>query len=216
MDDIERISVGVAYIGGIVSRIVFQSCAGRNVVTGTSGHCGLVEFIDLIFVFGREAPVNGCWIRLPLLYPEECLLAVTKSPQIGLTVFALVRHEEFDIKRLQGRLIERQPPFDIADSENNVVEHRLPSKHECFNGLFAVGYSMDLKRWYVHALSPDGRDLFNSNIWRRRAASTTPSGVRKFKHPCASLSPTRPTMTRPAGFSESVTLQRSVSSCLCQ
>src|SRR6266851_4691751 len=108
MDDLERIPVGVEYIGGIVSRIVSQSCAGRNVIPGTSGHCGLVEFIDLIFIFGRETPVNGCWIRRPLLYPEERLLAVTKSPQIGMTVFALVRHEEFDLKRLQGRLIEGQ------------------------------------------------------------------------------------------------------------
>src|SRR5579864_7760901 len=126
MDDLERIPVGVEYIGGIVSRIVFQSCAGRNVVPGTSGHCGLVEFIDLVFIFGHETPVNGCWIRLPLLYPEERLLAVTKSPQVGMTVFALVRHEEFDVKRLQGRLIEGQRAFDIADGQNNVVEHRSP------------------------------------------------------------------------------------------
>ena len=83
------------------------------------------------FAFGREAPVNTCWISLPLLYPEECLLAVAKSPQIGMTVFSLVRHEEFDVKWLQRRLIERQRPFDIADSENYVVEHLLPSKHEC-------------------------------------------------------------------------------------
>src|SRR5690349_11702936 len=133
MYDLERISVGVEYIGGIVSRIVFQSCTGRNVVPGTSGHCGLVEFIDLIFTFGHETPVNDCWIRLPLLYPEECLLAVTKSPQIGMTVFALVRHEEFDMKRLQGRLVEGQRTFDVADGQNDVVEHRfLPSNHECF------------------------------------------------------------------------------------
>src|SRR5579863_5707270 len=127
MDDLERISVGIANIGGIVSRIVFQTSAGRNVVLGAGGHCGLVEFIDLILVFGHEAPVNGCWIRLSLFYPEERLLAVTKSPQIGVTVFAFVRHEEFDIKRLQGRLIERQRTFDIADGQNNMVEHRFPS-----------------------------------------------------------------------------------------
>src|SRR5580658_8906597 len=126
MDDLKRISVRVAHIGCIVSRIVFQSCAGRNVVAGASGHCSLVEFIDLIPVFRREAPVDRCWIRLPLFYPEEGLLAVTKSPQIGMTVFALIRHEAFDIKRLQGRLIERQRTFDIADSENNVVDHRFP------------------------------------------------------------------------------------------
>jgi hypothetical protein len=126
MDNLERIPVGVEYIGGIVSRIVFQPCAWRNVVPGTSGHRGLVEFIDLLFIFGHETPVNGCWIRLPLLYPEERLLAVTESPQIGMTVFALVRHEESDMKRLQGRLIEGQRTFDITDGQNHVVKHRSP------------------------------------------------------------------------------------------
>src|SRR5579864_9646588 len=104
MYDLERIPVGVEYIGGIVSRIVFQACAGRNVVPGSRGHGGLVEFVDPLFIFGHETPVNGRRIRLPLLYPEERLLAVTKSPQVGMTVFALVGHEEFDMKRLQGRL----------------------------------------------------------------------------------------------------------------
>src|SRR5258708_19158321 len=78
----------------------------RNVVPGTSGHCGLVEFIDLILIFGHKAPVNGRWIRFPLLYPEERPFSITKSPQIGMTVFALVRHEEFDVKWLQRCLIE--------------------------------------------------------------------------------------------------------------
>src|SRR5690349_21796031 len=133
MDDLERIPLGVEYIGGIVSRIVFHPCAGRNVVPSTSRHCGLVEFIDLLFIFGHETPVNGCRIRLPLLYPEERLLAVTKSPQVRMTVLALVRHEEFDMKRLQGRLIEGQRTFDIADGQNDVVEHRSPPpNHGCF------------------------------------------------------------------------------------
>src|SRR5258705_13954827 len=126
MDDLERIAVRVEYIGGIVSRIVFQSCAGRNIVSGASGDCGLVEFIDLILIFGHKAPVNGRWIRFPLLYPEERPFAITKSPQIRMTVFALIRHEEFDIERLQGRLIKGQRTFDIADSQNDVVEHRSP------------------------------------------------------------------------------------------
>src|SRR5207253_6872166 len=64
---------------------------------------------------------------LPVL-PEERPLAITKSPQIMMTVFALIRHEEFDIKRLQGRLIEGQRTFDIADSQNHVVEHSSPSQ----------------------------------------------------------------------------------------
>src|SRR3984893_8329179 len=128
MDVLERIPVPVKDIGGVVSRIVFQSCGGCNIVSGASGHCRLVEFIDLILIFGHKAPVNGCWIRLPLLDPEERPLAITKSPQIGMTVFALVRHEEFDVKWLQRRLIEGQRTFDIADSQNNVVEHSSPSQ----------------------------------------------------------------------------------------
>src|ERR1700687_1951958 len=101
MDDLERISVGVEYISGVVSRIVFQSCTWRNVVSGASGDCSLVEFIDLVIIFGHKSLVNGRWIRLPLLYPEDRPFAITKSPQIGMTVFALERHEEFDVKWLQ-------------------------------------------------------------------------------------------------------------------
>jgi hypothetical protein len=58
-----------------------------------------------------------------LLDPEERPFAITKSPQIRMIAFALVGQEELDIKRLQGRLIERQRTFDIADSQNHVVEH---------------------------------------------------------------------------------------------
>src|SRR5260370_17135013 len=115
MDDLERIPVRIEYISGIVSRIVFQSCAGRNIVSGASGDCGLVEFIDLILIFGHKAPVNGRWIRFPLLYPEERPFAITKSPQIGMTVFALVRHEEFDVEWLQPPLIQCQLTFYIPD-----------------------------------------------------------------------------------------------------
>src|ERR1700733_5088743 len=106
MDDLERIAVGVEYISGIVSRIVFQSCAGRNIISGAGRDRGLVEFIDFTLIIGHKAPVNGGWIRFPLLNPKERPFAITKSPQIGMTVLALVRHEEFDVKWLQRRLIE--------------------------------------------------------------------------------------------------------------
>src|ERR1700729_2054025 len=87
MDDLERIPVRVEYISGIVSRVVFQSCAGCNVVSGASGDCGLVKLIDLRRIFGHKAPVDGPWIRCPLLYPEERPFAIAKSPQIGMAVF---------------------------------------------------------------------------------------------------------------------------------
>src|SRR6185436_9091602 len=63
------------------------------------------------------------WIGLPLLYPEERPFAITKSPQIRMTVFALIRQEELDMKRLQSRLIEGQRTLDIADGQNHVVKH---------------------------------------------------------------------------------------------
>jgi hypothetical protein len=57
--------------------------------------------------------VNGRWIRLPLFDPEERPLSITKSPQIRMIAFTLVGQEELDVKRLQGRLIERQRTFDM-------------------------------------------------------------------------------------------------------
>src|SRR5258708_30956401 len=108
-------------------------------VPGTSGYCRTVEFIDLTIVFGHEPPVNGRWIRLPLFDPEERPLAIAKSPQSRMITFALVGQEELDIKRLQGRLIERQRTLDIADSQNHVVEHCSPSNHKGFGGLFTIG-----------------------------------------------------------------------------
>src|SRR5258708_3871748 len=136
MEDFERIPIRVKYIGGVVSRIVFHSYPRRNIVPGTSGYCRPVELIDLTIVFGHEPPVNGRWIRLPLLDPEERPFAIAKSPQIRMITFALVGQEERDIKRLQGRLIERQRTFDIADSQNHVVEHCSPSNHKGFDSLF--------------------------------------------------------------------------------
>src|ERR1700679_2675783 len=126
MDYFERISVGVEYVSGVISRIVFQSCAGRNVVPGASGDCGCVEFVDLLLIVCHEPPMNGRWIGLALLDPEDCPCAITKSPQVRMTVFALVGHEEFDVKRLQGCVIEGQRAFDVADGQDDVVEHRSP------------------------------------------------------------------------------------------
>src|SRR5207245_9102931 len=89
-----------------------------------------VEFIDLLLIFRHEPPMNSRWIGRALLDPEERPFAITKSPQIRMTAFALIRHEELDMKRLQGRLIEGQRTFDIADSQNHVVEHVLSFKSQ--------------------------------------------------------------------------------------
>src|SRR5579863_6150906 len=80
VDDFKRIPVRVKYICSVVSGIVFHSYPWGNIVSGTGGNCRPVEFIDPFIVFGHEPPVNGRWIGLPLLEPEERPLAITKSP----------------------------------------------------------------------------------------------------------------------------------------
>ena len=74
MDDLERIPVGVEYIGGVVSLIVFQSYAGRNVIPDTSGHCGLVEFIDLVFVSATKPQWMAAGLGLPCFNQKNVFL----------------------------------------------------------------------------------------------------------------------------------------------
>jgi len=100
MNDLEGIAVWVEDIGSVITRIIFQSSTGRNIVSGASGHCGFVEGIDLILAIRHESPMNRRWIGRPLLDPEERPLAIAKSPLIRVTVFALVGQEQSNIKRL--------------------------------------------------------------------------------------------------------------------
>lgn len=65
--------------------------------------------------------------------PEQRPLTITKSPQTRMIDFALVRQEEPDIKRLQGRLIESQRTFDIADSQNIACSHQSATREiQCY------------------------------------------------------------------------------------
>jgi DNA-directed RNA polymerase len=58
------------------------------------------------------------------------------------------------MKRLQSRLIEGQRPFDIADSQNHVIQHVLSFKSQGLQrSHFISAYRMDRKRRYVHALA---------------------------------------------------------------
>jgi hypothetical protein len=76
-----------------------------------------------------------------------------------MTVLALKGHEAFDIERLQGRLVEGQRTLDIADSQNNMVEHRSPLKsrvlqwpfcHLLTAGIAGGGRFMPADRWSAH------------------------------------------------------------------
>src|ERR1035438_1427181 len=81
-------------------------------------------------------------IRLPLLEPEACPLSISQSPQVGMTTFALVGKEEPDIQGFQCRIVERQRAFDIAYSQDDVVDHILSFRMQ--------GLRLSFRRWELH------------------------------------------------------------------
>jgi hypothetical protein len=52
------------------------------------------------------------------------------------------------------------------------------SNHKCFNDLFTVGYRMDRKGRYVHALGPYGLDVINFQWSPESGADTAPRNPR--------------------------------------
>jgi hypothetical protein len=50
-------------------------------------------------------------------------LALTKSPQIRMIAFALEGWEELDLRGFEAASYGSQRSFDIAGSQNHVVEH---------------------------------------------------------------------------------------------
>jgi hypothetical protein len=73
-----------------------------------------------------------------------------------MIAFALVEQEELDIKRLLGRLIERQRSFDIADSQNPVVEFQS-SEFQSSDGTGTLGKQGLIKdRTRVHLIFAEG------------------------------------------------------------
>jgi len=58
MDDLERVSVRIKHISGVVSRIVFDARPRREIVFGASGYRSHVELIDFFIAVGHEAPMN--------------------------------------------------------------------------------------------------------------------------------------------------------------
>ena len=121
VDDFEGVSVWIEYVGCVISWIVFDSGPRRNIVPPSSCYRGLIKVIDLTVALGLEPPMKCLWSRLTLLEPEECSLAITKSPQIGMAVLSLERKEKLDVERRQACFIKRQRAFDIAYSQDDMV-----------------------------------------------------------------------------------------------
>src|SRR5258707_11963190 len=74
-------------------------------------------------VFGNKSDVNGLRIGLPFFEPEKMAFADTKTFQVWVTVFAFVVWKGGDPKWLESLGIESDGALEIADCENNVVDH---------------------------------------------------------------------------------------------
>jgi len=58
MNNLERITVRIEDICGVVAGVVFHPRARRNVILGASSDSRLVEFIDFGIVLSHESPMN--------------------------------------------------------------------------------------------------------------------------------------------------------------
>ena len=77
-------------------------------------------------VFRYESDVNGLRIGLPFFEPEKMVVAITKTFQIWVSVFAFVVYKGGDPKWLQSLGIESNGTLEVPDCENNVVYHIFP------------------------------------------------------------------------------------------
>src|ERR1700740_2118202 len=74
-------------------------------------------------VFRYKSNVNGLRIGLPFFEPEKMAFANTKTFQVRVSVFAFVVWKGCDPKWLQSLGIESDGTLEVADCENNVVNH---------------------------------------------------------------------------------------------
>jgi hypothetical protein len=90
MNNLEGIPVRVEDICGVVSGVVFQPRARRNIVSRAGGNCHFVRCVDCDIVVGLESPMDVLGIVRAMFEPEECSLSIAKSPEIRMAVLAFV------------------------------------------------------------------------------------------------------------------------------
>src|SRR5262249_36177854 len=112
-------------ICSVVAGVAFHSRTRRNVILRARSDGRLVELIDFGIVLSHKSPMNCPRIRLTLLEPEECSLAITKPPEIGIAILPLIWQKEPNIERGQGRFVECQRALHVAYSQDDMVDHFL-------------------------------------------------------------------------------------------
>src|ERR1700688_986305 len=86
----------------IIAGIVFEPSLRCCLAIASGGHSGFVECIYLIMVFRYKSNMHRLGIGPSFFEPEKSSFAVTKTPQIGVSVMAFVICKVCDSKWLQG------------------------------------------------------------------------------------------------------------------
>jgi hypothetical protein len=102
MNDLDIVAVRIEHPCRIIARIVFGPSLRCFLALRSGAYSRFVECIYLSMVFRDKSNMHRLGIGLSFFEPEESSLAVTKTLQIGVSVFAFVICKVYDPKWLQG------------------------------------------------------------------------------------------------------------------
>src|ERR1700677_1373879 len=107
MNDFDIVSRLIDHPCRIIARIIFGPSLRRFLALASGVHSRFVECVYLSMVFRFKSNMHRLGIGLSLFEPEKSFFAVTKTPQIGVSVPALVIYKVCDPKWLQGLRVKR-------------------------------------------------------------------------------------------------------------
>ena len=125
-DEFEAVTVGVEHAAGVVTGVVEQPHAGLAVVGRAGGHGRGVGCIDLGPRVRDEADMRGTAFDDPRTQPEEDAPLAAEPLQVrmaGRSVRAVEIDAVADPQWRQGLRVERDRAVEVADREEDVVEH---------------------------------------------------------------------------------------------
>src|SRR5580658_1749113 len=106
MNDLDVVAVRIEHPCRIIARIVFGPSLRCFLALASGVDSRFVEFIYLSMVFRYKSNMHRLGFGLSFFEPEKGSFAVTKTLQVGVSVFALVIYKVCDPKWLQGLGIE--------------------------------------------------------------------------------------------------------------
>jgi hypothetical protein len=102
MNDLDIVAVWIEHPCRIIAGIVFGPSLRCFLALASGVHSRFVECIYLSMIFRFKSNMHLSGIGRSLFEPEKGSFAVTKTPQIGVSVLAFVICKVCDPKWLQG------------------------------------------------------------------------------------------------------------------